>query len=208
MPRVSTVIFDIGNVLIRWDPRIVYRRMGFDDATTAAIMAETGLLHVNHRRLDAGEPFAPTLATLANRFPQHDGFIRAFDTRWADMLDGAIEANVAILGSLKQAGVPVHAISNFNREKFDISRARFPFLDAFDELIVSGDVGLVKPDAEIFELLLTRRPLDPATAVFIDDSAANIETAHRLGFATVHYSEGTTDLSAELNRLGIVDHAG
>ena len=118
------------------------------------------------------------------------------------MLGGAIEANVAILASLKAAGVPVHAISNFNGEKFAIARQRFPFLDAFDERIISAEVGLVKPDREIYELLIGRRGLEPSRAVFIDDSAANIRTAAALGFRTVHFAGEHVRLGDELRRLG------
>jgi HAD superfamily hydrolase (TIGR01509 family) len=205
--QIDAVIFDIGNVLLRWDPRNLYRRMGYADAETISILAETGLVEINHRVLDAGAPFATTLESLAGQFPQHAEFIRAFDTRWTEMLDGAIAATVEIFEALKQARVPVHGISNYNREKFDIARTHFPFLNAFDELVLSGDVGLVKPDAEIFELLIHRRNLDVGRTVFIDDSADNVATAHQLGFATIHFNEASTDLRTELLLLGLQKEA-
>jgi 2-haloacid dehalogenase len=203
-PAIDVAVFDIGNVLIRWDPCNLYRQLGYADAVTAAVIAETGLAAINHRELDAGAPFAPTITALAARFPHHAAFVQAFHARWEEMLGGAIDASIALVDELKAAGVPVHAITNFSREKFDIARARFPVLDRFDELIVSGDVGMVKPDAEIFELLISRRRLTPARAVFIDDSAANIATARRIGFATIHFTEGETDLRAELAGLGLL----
>jgi 2-haloacid dehalogenase len=202
--NVDVVVFDIGNVLIRWDPRNLYRQLGYADVDIAAVIAETGLAEINHRQLDAGAPFGATIAALAARFPHHAPFVQAFHARWEEMLGGAIDTTIALVDELKEAGVPVHAISNFSREKFDIARARFPVLDRFDELIVSGDVGMVKPDAEIFELLIKRRDLTPARAVFIDDSAANIATARRLGFATIHFTEGETDLRAELAGLRLI----
>lgn len=200
---IDCVVFDIGNVLVRWDPRNLYRRMGYSDAETAAILAEVGLLEVNHRVLDAGGAFATALELLVARFPHHARFIRAFDARWIELLGGAIDDSVAIFERLKRAGIPVHAISNYHRQKFDITRSLFPFLDAFDELILSGDVGLVKPDREIFELLIERRGLDVVRTVFIDDSLDNIAAAHELGFATIHFSEAHTDLGTELLRLGL-----
>ncbi|MGD9805924.1 MAG: HAD family hydrolase [Hyphomicrobiaceae bacterium] len=203
MQNVDTVVFDIGNVLIRWDPHNLYRRMGLTDVEIAAFMAETALAEVNHRRLDAGAPFTETIAELASRFPHHEELIHAFDRRWPEMLDGAIESSVAILHSLLAAGIPVHAMSNFSRTKFDLARSVFPFLDEFDDLVVSGDVGHVKPDPEIFELLITRCDLMPARTLYIDDSAPNIETARRLGFVTILFDEHQTDLAAELSRLGI-----
>jgi HAD superfamily hydrolase (TIGR01509 family) len=201
--QIKCVVFDIGNVLIRWDPRNLYRRMGYADTTTASILTETGLLEINHRILDAGGPFGATLETLAARFPHHAEFIRAFDIRWVELLGGAIDTSIAVLRALKRIGVPVHAISNYNRLKFDIARTLYPLLNDFDELVLSGDVGLVKPDAEIFELLIRRCNLDVRRTVFIDDSAANVATADRLGFATIHFNECTTDLRAELLRLGL-----
>ena len=120
-----------------------------------------------------------------------------------ELLGGAIPATVAILKALKEAGVPVHAISNYNREKFDIARGLFPFLEVFDELILSGDVRVVKPDPEIFKLLIRRRDLDVRRTVFIDDSADNVATADQLGFATIHFNEATIDLRTELLRVGL-----
>ena len=200
---INCVVFDIGNVLVRWDPYNLYRRMGYLDCETAAILKEIGLLEINHRVLDAGGPFSATLERLVARFPRRAEFIRAFDVRWAESLGGIVPGSVAILDRLKQAGVPVHALSNYNREKFDIASELFPFLKAFDQLVLSGDVGLVKPDAEIFELLISRCGLDVSRTVFIDDTIANVATAARLGFATIHFNEETTDLGAELLRLGL-----
>jgi 2-haloacid dehalogenase len=203
MSGIDCVIFDIGNVLVRWDPRNLYRRMGYSDAETAAIMAETGLPEVNHRQLDAGKPYREALARLAHGFPQHRDFLFAFDDRWTEMLGGAVEANVAVLRDLKQAGIAVHAISNFSNEKFALTRTLFPFLDDFDERIISAEVGMVKPDPEIFELLIERRSLVPARAVFIDDSAANITTAGWLGLQTIHVASEEISIRAELARLGL-----
>ena len=107
MSQIDCVVFDIGNVLVRWDPRNLYRRMGYSDAETASILAEVGLPEINHRLLDAGGPFAATVGALAERFPRHAKFIRAFDERWVELLGGAIPATVAILKALKEAGVPV-----------------------------------------------------------------------------------------------------
>lgn len=203
MSGINCIVFDIGNVLVRWDPYNLYRRMGYLDWETAAILAEIGLLEINHRVLDAGGPFPATLELLVERFPRHAEFIRAFDIRWVESLGGAIPGSVGIFHRLKQAGVPVHALSNYNRQKFDIACALFPFLTTFDELVLSGDVGLVKPDAEIFELLISRCGLDVGRTAFIDDTIANVATAARLGFAAIHFNEKTTDLGAELLRLGL-----
>ena len=203
MSRIDCVVFDIGNVLIRWDPRNLYRKLGYADAATAVILRETRLLEINHRVLDAGGPIRATLEELTGRFPQHAGFIDAFDRRWAEMLGGPIEQSFAAKAKLRRNGIPVHAISNFHRQNFDLARGLYPALDDFDEMVISGDLGLVKPDAEIFELLITRRKLDVARTVFIDDNGDNIETARRLGFAVIRFEDRATDLEAELLRLGL-----
>ncbi len=201
--EIDCVVFDIGNVLIRWDPRNLYRRMGHSDAETAQILAETRLLEVNHRELDAGADFGVVIARLAGEHPQHRRFVEAFDARWTDMLDGAIDANVQLLAGLKARGVPVHAISNFSASKFADACRLFPFLDGFDERIISAEVGMVKPDREIFDLFLARRRLVPARAVFIDDSLPNIETARAVGFRTIHYRGEAVALADELQALGL-----
>lgn len=200
---IDAVVFDIGNVLIRWDPFRLYRTMGFADDRTRAMLAETRLLEINHRELDAGAPAAAVISRLASAFPQWRDAIEAFDIRWAEMLGGAIDENVALMAQLKSLGIPVHAISNFSIDKFAIARNRFPFLDSFDERIISAEVGLIKPDPAIFELLIRRRSLEPARTVFIDDSAANIATAQMLGFLPVHVHEEKHDVAAALRRYGV-----
>lgn len=203
MPGIENVVFDIGNVLVRWAPRNLYRRLGYSDALMTEIMAETGLAEINHRVLDAGASFAPVIEDLAARFPQHAAFLQAFDSRWLDTLDGAIAENVAILRELQRRSVPVFALSNYNRDKLDQARALYPFLDTFDGAVISGDVGLVKPDAPIFQLLLERYDLRADRTVFIDDSEPNTTAAEGLGFRVVHFTEGVTNLPAELARLGL-----
>lgn len=204
MSQIDTVIFDIGNVLIRWDVHNLYRRLFEDDAAIAAFLAETGLIEQNHLQLDAGAAsFAAVTQALSQRHPRHGDALLAFDKRWTECLDGAVDANVKVLGDLQRAGTTTHAISNFSAEKFPIACRMFPFLTTFDETIVSGVVKLIKPDPAIYRLLLDKRGIDPAQAVFIDDSAANIATARSLGLATVHFTEGQVDLRQELKRLGV-----
>ena len=209
-PAVDCVVFDIGNVLLRWDPRILARRMGLDAAAYASLTAETALDEVNHRQLDAGRPYAATLAVLAKRFPRHREFLAAWDTRWTEMLDGPIDANVALLAELRGARFPVHALSNFSAVKFELTRRLYPFLDGFDTRIISGEIGLVKPDRDIFDHLIAASGLIPRRAVFIDDSAPNIAAADALGFHTIHYTGASVDVRARLVALGlpVADRSG
>jgi 2-haloacid dehalogenase len=201
--KVDTVVFDIGNVLIRWNVRNLYRRMFADDAAIQMFLDETGLLVRNHYGFDRGESFADGLTELARKFPHYAKPLAAFDTHWGDCLAGAIDSNVALLRELRAAGVPVHAISNFNQDKFEYARRLFPFLDEFDEAVISGVERQIKPEPAIFRLLLERRRLKADQCVFIDDSADNIATAQELGFKTVHFIEGSTNVRLAFRMLGL-----
>ena len=186
MNKIDNVVFDIGNVLIKWYPDRLYRKLFAGDAAMHAFYAETGLLKRNIE-FDRGEPFADGITDLVARFPHHAEPLRAFDMRWHEMFDGTFEDSVALLAALRKAGVPNYAITNFSREKFDIALGQFPFLSQFDDIVVSADVRLVKPDPAIFRVLLDRQGLDPASTLFIDDSAANIAAANQLGLVTHHF---------------------
>ena len=184
---IDNVIFDIGNVLIRWEPAKLYRQFFADDAAMHAFFVRTGLLARNIE-LDRGEPFATGLADLSRQHPDVADHLYAFDTRWHEMLDGEIPETVAMLKALRAARVPNYAITNFSREKFNIALEMYPYLGDFDDIVVSADVKLVKPDPAIFRVLLDRRRLDPARSLFIDDVAENIAAAKTLGLVTHHFS--------------------
>jgi len=185
---IDNVIFDIGNVLIRWEPEQLYRRMFPDDAAIHAFYAETGLL-THNIELDRGEPFAVVLADLAAKHPHHAEALHAFNHRWPETVVGDIPETVAMLQELRARRVPNYAITNFSREKFDVALEMFPVLRGFDGIVVSADVRMVKPDPAIFRLLLDRHQLNPARSLFIDDNADNIATARTLGLATHHFGE-------------------
>ena len=201
MARLDCVIFDVGNVLIRWDPRNLYRKLLRDDAAIVSFLDETGLLSMN-LACDAGKPFREGVAELSARFPHYATEIAAFDQRWPELLDGSIPGSVAVLEDLSRAQVPVYAITNFAREKFDLALALFPFLGLFDDIVVSGDVGLLKPDPAIYRLLIERRGITPARALFIDDSLRNVSGARAVGLNAHHFREPGA-LAAELAGWGL-----
>jgi 2-haloacid dehalogenase len=186
--RIDNVIFDIGRVLVRWEPERLYRTLFKSEAEIAAFFAETGLIERN-LEFDRGEPFATGLADLAGRFPHYADALYAFDTRWAETINGEIPESVGILNALRGAGVPNFAITNFAREKFDVALRLHPMLGQFDDIVVSADVKLIKPDPAIFRLLIDRQGLDPARTLFIDDSAKNIAAARELGLAVHLFDE-------------------
>jgi FMN phosphatase YigB (HAD superfamily) len=191
-PALTSVVFDIGNVFLRWDIKNLYRQIFATEAEIDAFLAETNLPAMN-KQFDGGRLFADGLHELATQFPHHHAAIMAFDPRWADCLDGEIAENIELLFMLKRVKIPVYAISNFSREKFDIARHVTPALDAFDHAIISADHAVIKPDLRIYELLISETGLDPSTAIFIDDVLENIESAEAVGYQTYHFPNHDTE---------------
>ena len=194
-------VFDIGNVLVRWDPRCLYRKLipeaaAREDFLTRICSPDWNL------EMDRGRSFAEGVAERVALFPEHEALIRAFDERWLETLDGTVEDAVAILEELRAAGVKTYAITNFSREKFALTRERYPFLDGFDGLVVSAHEQLVKPDPRIYALLCERHGLAPADCIFIDDSLANIEAARAFGMQGHHFREAAA-LRAVLKKRGL-----
>jgi 2-haloacid dehalogenase len=200
MPSPTTIVFDVGNVLIAWDPRNLYRKVFDDPARMEWFLAEV-CHHDWNLEQDRGRLFAEAVAERIAVHPHLATEIRAFDERWPEMLDGAIDGSVAILEQIRAAGVPNYAITNFSAEKFGLARQMFPFLDGFDGTIVSADERLVKPDPAIYRLLLDRYGLVASDCVFIDDSVKNVEGAREVGMHALHFRTPER-LAEELSRLG------
>lgn len=199
---ITTAVFDLGGVLIDWDPRHLYRKLFEDAAEMEAFLAEVCNGEWNGRQ-DEGRPFAEAVAELSARHPQQRDMIAAYHDRWPEMLGGAIDDTVAILAELQSLGRPLYALTNWSAETFPHARERFDFLAWFDGLVVSGEEGVKKPDPEIFEILLRRHGLDPAGTVFIDDSAGNVAAAGALGFEAVHFTSAA-ELRSRLRHLGLL----
>ena len=194
-------VFDVGNVLIRWDPRNLYRKLIADEAEREDFLARICSPEWN-LEMDRGRAFAEGVAERVALFPQHEALIRAFDERWLETLDGAVEETVAILEELRAAGVKTYAITNFSREKFALTRTRYPFLDGFEGIIVSAHEKLLKPDPRIYALLCERHGLVPADCIFIDDNLANVEGACAFGMQGHHFKTAA-ELRADLRQQGL-----
>ena len=194
------VVFDIGNVLLRWNPRNLYRKT-FDDEARMERFLATALAMDFVAHTDTAPDFAAAVEARAKAFPEFAAELRLFHERWVETLGGPIDENVALLRRLKLAGRPVHALSNFATDKFALARERHDFLNAFDVAVISGHVGAVKPEARIYEILFERVGLGPEDLLFIDDSPANIRAAEALGMATIHFRPGV-DLERELEARG------
>lgn len=183
---IDTVVFDLGNVLVGWDRRFLFEKLIDDPVELDRFLDEVLTLAVN-ADLDRGVPLAEVTAALARRFPADRSLIEAFRDRWPETLGDILWDSVTILEELRSLPVTLLALSNWGRDTFAVAEPHLPFLRHFDGLVISGREGVVKPDPAIFELLCDRHDVDAPSAVFIDDSAANIATAESLGFRTVHF---------------------
>jgi 2-haloacid dehalogenase len=194
------VVFDIGNVLVRWNPRNLFRKTMKDEARMERFLAAA--LSMDFVALtDITADFSKAVAERAKAFPEFARELHLFDERWVETLGGPIEENVVLLRRLKAAGHPVYALSNFATVKFAIARQMFDFLNVFDDAVISGHVGVVKPDPRIFEILFERVGKRPEQLVFVDDSLRNIEAARALGMPAVHFRPDV-DLKRELAAHG------
>ena len=199
----DTVIFDLGGVLIEWDPRRVYREVFDGDEERVDWFLSTICTPEWNHRQDAGRSLAEATEERVARFPEHEALIRAYYGRWEEMLGGAIEESVGILHDVKQAGHPVYALTNWSAETFPVARSRFDFLTWFDGIVVSGEVRMAKPDAAIYHHLLAEHGIMADDAVYIDDSLRNVEAAEELGFHGIHF-QSPAQLRTELEDLGFL----
>ena len=201
--RPSTVVFDLGGVLIDWDPRHLYRQLFDDPEEMESFLAEVTTAEWNAQQ-DAGRPWVEAVELLAAEHPERRELIEVFHRRWPEMLAGEIPGSVTVLAELRAMEVRLVALSNWSAEMFPVARARFDFLSWFEGIVISGEVGVNKPDRRIFEQLIQQFEIEPATAVFIDDSPANIEAASGLGFRAIRFTDAS-GLRRELVRLGVFD---
>jgi 2-haloacid dehalogenase len=199
---VKAVVFDLGGVLIDWDPRYLYRKLLDDEAAVEEFLATVCTPEWNAEQ-DRGRPFAEGVAELVERHPVHAAAITAFHERWPEMLGGAVGSSVEVLAELRAAGVPVYALTNWSAETFGIARERFEFLEWFDGVLVSGEERMIKPDPAIFRLLLDRFGLDPAATFYVDDSEPNVDAAGRLGFDAVRFTT-PAQLRRDLEARGLL----
>ena len=197
----KAVVFDLGGVLIDWDPRHLYRKLLADEAAVEEFLATVCTPEWNEE-LDRGRPFAEAVAELAERHPTHADAIAAYHQRWPEMLGGDIPGGVEVLAELRAAGVPLYALTNWSAETFGTARQRFEFLAWFDGVVVSGEERVTKPDPRIFEVLLDRFGLAPEATLFVDDSSDNVAAARRLGLDAVEFT-GPEQLRRDLADRGL-----
>ncbi|MGH6932881.1 MAG: HAD family hydrolase [Dongiaceae bacterium] len=203
MPEgLTTVVFDLGNVLVDWNPRHLYRKLIRDEAAMERFLAEV-ITRDWIIAWDMGRPLADGIAELSARHPHYRAEIAAFHSRWNEMIPSPVDGTVAILEELKAKRTPLYALTNWSAETFPIARTRFPFFDWFDGIVVSGEVKMVKPDAAIYQHLLATHGLRAGDCVFIDDSPVNVAGAEAVGIAGLRFTS-PDQLRRDLARLGLL----
>ena len=184
--RPRAVVFDLGGVLLDWDPRYLYRKLFDDEAEMERFLDKVCTMEWHHAH-DLGVPPEETVPPLIAEHPEYAEHIWAWPQRSEEMLAGPIEESVDILRALKEQGVPLYALTNMETWTYPGRRDRYPFLRWFDGTVVSGFERVAKPDPRIFELLLDRFDLAAASTLFIDDSAKNVSTARDVGLQGIEF---------------------
>ena len=201
--RPIAVVFDIGNVLYDWDPKVLYRRLITDDEALDVFLRDvcSKEWHFQH---DAGRPFAETSAELCAKFPDHADLIAQWGPRFSEQIPGPISGMPELVSDLDAAGIPLFAITNFSDEFFTPFREReAAMFDRFRDIVVSGAEKLVKPDVEIYHLALQRFGLAPGEALFVDDRQDNVDAAAAVGMHSVLFNDAAA-LRADLKQQGLL----
>ncbi len=201
-PAIEAVVFDIGGVLLDWNPRHLYRKLFDDEAEMERFLSEVCTLEW-HDAHDRGTPMDASCAELAAAHPEQAELIWAWARRSEEMISGPIEGSVEILRELRAAAVPCFGLTNMERETYPKRIQRFPFLQWFDGTVVSSHEGIAKPDREIFERLLRRFVLEPDSTLMIDDSGRNVKAAAAVGMRT-HQFRSPAELRRVLEDAGLL----
>jgi len=188
---IQAIIFDFGNVLLEWNPRYVYRRYFPNDPEgMETFFNEVDFMRWNAEQ-DRGRSFRDGVADLARRFPHYSHLIQVYHDHWKDSMGNAIAGTVRIVKQLKRAGYLLYGFSNWSTETFPYARESYDFFDIFDDMVISGSVGFVKPEPEIYQIMLEKVGRPASECLFIDDSLPNIEQANKMGFTTIHFESSS-----------------
>jgi 2-haloacid dehalogenase len=203
---VNTVVFDLGGVLVDWNPRYLLGKvMPGREAEMETILADV-LNHEWNLERDTGDSWPAAMERAKAEHPEWSELFDIYTERWPETLGGSHKDTVSILRELKAQGTPLYALSNWSAEMFPHAEERFDWLELFDGIIVSGRIGMVKPDREIFDHMLQTFELSAEDIFFIDDNEPNVIAARSYGIRTHHFS-GADGLRSELEALGFLDSA-
>lgn len=198
--EVKNIIFDFGGVLIDWNPEYLYRKIFVDDKDLNFFLSKVCNSEWNLKQ-DGGRPFLEGINELIHKFPQYRVEIEKFYSCWMDMIGGEIHENTFLLKPLK-TNYRLFGLTNWSSETFPQVYNRYSFFKEFDGIVVSGKERVIKPNSEIYKILMERYNVIPEQSVFIDDNNENIESAKGIGFLTVFYDKRIS-LKKELETLGI-----
>ncbi len=198
----TSVIFDFGKVLIHWDPRHLYEKLIEDPEELEWFLSEVVNFEWHHEH-DRGLPFSVSLSQKAMDYPQYTDLIYAYRERWRETIPGQIDEVVALLYALENKAVPLFALTNYSAETFPELEEDFPWIKVFQKIIVSGQVGLVKPEAPIFHFAKDKFGLKDGEALFIDDKIDNIKAGEAVGFVGHHFTDAKK-LEKDLKARGLL----
>ena len=187
----DAVVFDVGGVLLDWDPRHLYRDVFDDEADVEHFLAEVCTLEW-HWQHDRGIPFAETIPALCERFPEHADQIRLWDERYLDMVAGEVPGTADVVRALHERGTGLYVLSNMPAEVWEPVRERYPWFSLFDGMVISGQEKVVTPDPAIYSVLVDRYGVDPARTAFVDDIPKNVDGARALGFQGILFTDAAS----------------
>lgn len=204
MQQFDTIIFDLGGVLVDWNPRYLYRKIFEKEDKMEYFLTHICTSDWNEEQ-DGGRSLAEGTQILVNQYPEWEKEIRAFYGRWEEMLGGVIMDTLSILASIKDSKkYRLYALTNWSSETFPIAQKRYDFLNWFEGILVSGTEKMRKPAPEFYQLLLDRFQIISSTALFIDDNLRNVEAARKMGITTIHF-QSPTQLLEELRALKVIE---
>lgn len=191
LPTIDTIIFDLGNVLINWNPRLLYRKI-FDSEDQITDFLGHICTPTFNAAQDAGRSFEEATASLVAQHPRWEAEIRAYYGRYAEQFDGPIHETVAVLEALKTDGrFRLYGLTNWPADSFPWALETFPFINLLEGVVVSGYEKVIKPDPRIYQILFERYSVKPEQAIYTDDSLPNIEAGKALGLHTIHFQTPT-----------------
>jgi len=200
---ITTILFDLGGVLIGWNPIIPYLKAFDGDREKAQWFLDNICTMDWNEEQDAGRTLAEATRVKIAEYPEYEDLIRLYYDEWETMLTGAIKGTVEIFRQLKEnTKYPIYAITNWSAETFPVAQARYDFLGWFEGVSVSGELKMRKPYPEIYQYTLEKYNISPSEAVFIDDNLKNVEAARNLGIHAIHF-HSPEQLRVSLSKLGV-----
>ena len=198
---VRAVVFDFGGVVVEWNMRALFVEFFDDDSEMDAFLADV-LTPAENLRCDLGTPLATVVGELVERHPNHRAPLEAWRDRWIETIPGEIDGTADLIADLRSLGLRLLGLSNFSAETFPWCRARYDVFEQFDDIVLSGEVGIAKPDPAVYRLVCDRNGVDPSEAVFLDDSPTNVAGAHAVGMPAFLFTDAD-QARADLRTVGL-----